>query len=83
MSWNPAQPPSGDALGRILERLVALERRLLGLERAKPTAIVVEGPRSDLTGNRGPRVQMGLLTDGTYGIERWSSTGVRQTPTWS
>jgi hypothetical protein len=45
------------------------------------------GPRSDDPegdgSNVGVRVRIGELSDGSYGIERYTSAGVRQTPTWS
>lgn len=82
-------------MGRVLrdpqERLLALiqglNTRLKALERAHPETTSFEGPRSDDPhgngSNRGPRVRIGLLSDGSYGIERWTEAGVRQTPTWS
>jgi hypothetical protein len=48
-----------------------------------PTSYSINGPRSDLTGGWGPRVRIGILSDLSYGIERYSSGGVRTTPTWS
>jgi hypothetical protein len=57
-------------------------RRLRALERQNPRTYVVTGPRSDLPGGVGPRVRYGELSDGTYGVERWTSAGVRQLPTW-
>lgn len=76
-----------DPQERFLALLAALDRRLRALERAHPEATSYEGPRSDDPhangSNRGLRVRIGLLSDGTYGIERWTEAGVRQTPTWS
>lgn len=48
-----------------------------------PDSFALNGPRSDLAGGWGVRVRMGLLSDGSYGVERYTSTGVRQVPTWS
>lgn len=35
-----------------------------------------EGQRTDIAGGRGPRVTVGRMSDGKYGIRVWSSTGV-------
>lgn len=59
-----------------------LERRVAALERATPDSFAIFGPRSDLAGGRGVRVRVGLLSDGTYGVERFSSAGTRTVPTW-
>jgi hypothetical protein len=65
------------------ERLDELERRVGAIERANPRAIVVHGIRTDLASGRGPRVRVLELSDGTYGIERWTAAGVRQVATFS
>jgi hypothetical protein len=77
----------GDPHGRLAGILTGIERRLRAVERAHPTTTSYDGPRADDPAGDGshwgPRVRIGLLADGTYGVERWTSTGVRQTPTWS
>lgn len=52
-------------------------------ETVTPDSYCINGPRSDLPSGWGPRVRIGLLSDSSYGIERYTSTGVRQTTTWS
>lgn len=77
----------GDPHERLLAILDVIGERLRALERAHPETTSFEGPRSDDPhgngSNRGPRVRVGLLSDGSYGIERWTESGTRQTPTWS
>jgi hypothetical protein len=66
---------------RLLTKLGELERRLRALESSTPQSITFHGPRSDL-GGTGPRVRIGLLSDDTYGVERWAEDGTRSVPTW-
>lgn len=80
---NPSLPEPAAPLERLYAAIAQLERRLQGVERLHPEFIVVEGARTDLAGGRGPRVRFGLLTDSNYGVERWTSAGARQVPTWS
>lgn len=78
---------SPDPHRRLAQRLESGERRLRALERGGRTTYVVEGPRSDDPHgdgtNWGPRVVVGLLSDDSYGVERWLEDGTRETPTWS
>lgn len=72
------KPPSlGDHLGTI--------RRQEAREHSRHDSYVFYGPRNDSPygGEDGPRVQVGLLSDGTYGVERWDADGGRTTPTWA
>lgn len=69
-----------DGLRALMEDV---KRRLRALERVHPESATYEGPRSDLAAGRGPRVRVGLLSDGTYGIERWSSAGSREVGTFA
>lgn len=76
-----------DPRDRLLDQLDEFDRRLRNVERSKPTAIVFTGPRTDtatdgVVNGEGPRVRIGLLSDGTYGVERWQADGTRETPTW-
>lgn len=48
-----------------------------------PDSTALNGPRSDLASGWGIRVRFGLLSDGSYGIERYTASGTRQVPTWS
>lgn len=48
-----------------------------------PDSTAWNGPRTDLSTGWGVRVRVGKLSDGSFGIERYTSTGVRQVPTWS
>lgn len=66
----------------VSRELDELARRVAALERSAPDSFAVYGPRSDLAGGRGVRVRFGLLSDGTYGVERFSAAGVRTVPTW-
>jgi hypothetical protein len=83
VSANPHLPPQLDPVARMMDRLARIEARLASLERLNFESIVLDGPRSDLPALVGPRVRIGLLSDGSYGVERWSASGVRTTPTWS
>lgn len=65
------------------ERLEEIERRVGALERQNPRAIDVDGIRTDLPSGRGPRVRILELSDGTFGVERWTAAGVRQVATFS
>lgn len=78
MSGTARHPDDG-----LLRLLDELQARLGALERRAPPYQTVDGPRTDLPSGRGPRVRTGLLTDGSYGIERWTEAGVRQIPTWN
>lgn len=68
---------------RLLDELDDVQRRLRALERSAPAYIVVEGPRTDIAGGRGPRARFGLLSDGSYGAERWTAAGVRTVATFA
>ncbi len=48
-----------------------------------PAKTSLNGVRSDLPEGHGVRVRIGELSDGSFGIERYSSAGVRTTVTWS
>lgn len=72
MAGTPGNPDE-----RLMNELDDVQRRLRALERRAPQYLVVEGPRTDLAGGRGPRARFGLLTDGTYGAERWTAAGAR------
>ena len=50
---------------------------------SSPEGFAYHGVRTDLPGGRGIRTRIGRLSDGSYGIERYTSTGVRQVVTWS
>lgn len=67
---------------RLVEEVISLRERVGALERRAPTYSTVDGPRSDLPAGRGPRLRYGLLSDGSYGVERWTLEGVRQLPAW-
>ena len=60
-------------------RVRALERA----ERARPESTIFEGPRTDLSSGRGVRVRIGLLSDGTYGVERFAADGTRTVATFA
>lgn len=73
------------AQNRLLQVIDSHEERLDSLERRD--TIEIWGTRTDDPegdgSNEGVRVRVGELSDGTFGIERYTSTGTRQTPTWS
>jgi hypothetical protein len=48
-----------------------------------PDSVALNGPRNDLPSLWGVRVRIGLLSDGSYGVERYTINGIRQVPTWS
>jgi hypothetical protein len=52
----------------------------------QPETTSLSGPRTDDPhGNgsqRGVRVRIGKLSDGSYGVERWLADGTRQVPSW-
>lgn len=75
MSLNPGLPQGGDAFARLWERLAALERELEAQK--KENSFTIYGERTDLATGIGPRARFGVLSDGTYGAERWTSAGVR------
>jgi hypothetical protein len=75
-SLNAQPPPSGDPFQRFNDRIVNLERQVASLTQLRAVTTTWYGPRSDLSG-QGPRVAAGLLSDGTYGVEVWSASGVR------
>jgi hypothetical protein len=61
----------------LLQRLDDLEEQVRKLNRRAPQILVINGTRTDQPSGKGPRVQLGLLTDGVhYGLEIWSSAGV-------
>lgn len=64
-----------------------LSRQVSALATAQPETTSLAGPRSDDPhGNgsmRGVRVRVGLLSDGSYGVERWLEDGTRQVPSWA
>lgn len=70
-----------------LNAVLELARRVSALERGRPQAGQIDGPRSDDPAGDGSlwgaRLRWGLLSDGSYGVERWASDGTRTTPTWS
>lgn len=79
---------AGDPNEKWLQLLDDYERRLRALERTSPVSVTFRGPRTDagtpgVVDGKGPRVRIGLLSDGSYGVERWTAAGVRQVPTWS
>jgi hypothetical protein len=79
---NVRRPPSEE------QAAAALTRRIRRLENpGQRLSAIYYGTRTDLASPThpayGPRVTIGLLSDGSYGIERWTSAGVRTTPTWS
>lgn len=82
MPTDPAIPPSTLPEIRSEERLSALERQSRVPAVARETHVFY-GQRTDLPAGWGPRVRIGLLSDGSYGVERWTSSGTRQVPTWS
>jgi len=59
-------------------------RRDRARQHARKEALIFYGPRNDApySGEDGPRVQVGRLSDDTYGIETWDVDGVRTTVTW-
>lgn len=81
MTLDPSLPPAASAQESVFSRLAALERKAEAQE--KQTSITFLGSRTDLAAGIGPRARFGVLTDGTFGAERWTSAGVRQLPTWS
>jgi hypothetical protein len=48
-----------------------------------PDTLALNGPRSDDPAGWNTRIHFGLLTDGSYGLERITSNGTRQVVTWS
>lgn len=82
-------------MGRTAKKTGAQARLLQVLENGdarqgaseRRTSYEVWGTRTDDPegdgSNIGVRVRFGLLSDGSYGIERYTSAGTRQTPTWS
>lgn len=65
------------------QQIADLQALVQRLQASQPDSIAILGPRSDLTGGKGVRVRIGLLSDATYGIERFTSAGTRQTVTWA
>ena len=78
---DPSLPPAGTSLESLWRRVASLERQVEAME--KQGSVIIFGTRSDLAAGVGPRVQMGVLTDGTFGIERWTSAGVRTVGTFT
>lgn len=78
MAGTPGNPDE-----RLLDELDEIRRQLRALARRAPQYVVVEGPRTDIAGGRGPRARFGLLSDGTYGAERWTAAGVRTVATFA
>ena len=72
---------------RFVSDYLQLRERVRRLEQANPEVVVVYGPRSDaaadVEGGEGPRLRLGVLSDGTYGVERWTEAGARQVATFS
>lgn len=73
---------SRDPHDRLADRLAGIERRLRAMERGFPQVLTLEGPRTDLPAGRGPRVRIGLLSDDTYGAERWAEDGTHSVADW-
>jgi hypothetical protein len=48
-----------------------------------PERNAINGLRTDADDGWGTRFRFGLLDDGSYGVERFTSGGARQTLTWS
>lgn len=75
-----------DPRDRLKNRLLDLERRVAALGRSRAVFLTFDGPRSDDPrgdgSDIGPRVRIGLLSDDSYGVERWLEDGTRETPTW-
>jgi hypothetical protein len=77
---TPTHPTDLAALREIIRDL---QQRVAALESGAPDYWQVFGPRADLAEGDGRRVRVGLLSDGTYGVERWNgTTGVRTVPSW-
>lgn len=72
-------PVLPDSAARQLGRI---EKKQARAEAGTPESYAILGPRSDLATGVGVRVRIGLLSDGSYGIERYTSSGTRQVPTW-
>jgi hypothetical protein len=51
--------------------------------RRRGRSVSYHGPRTDIGRGWGVRVRIGRLSDGSYGVERWTTGGSRQTPSWS
>lgn len=80
----------GTGLGRLataVAKTVESVKSSGGGAAVQPATTSLSGPRTDDPhgngSNRGVRVRIGLLSDGSYGVERWLEDGTRQTPTWS
>jgi hypothetical protein len=48
-----------------------------------PEKVALNGPRLDDPSGWGTRYRLGKLSDGSYGVERFTSSGTRQTIVWS
>lgn len=80
---TPPPAPASSSVSVSGSTPAAPEETLARAAVTTPEFTIYPGPRSDLPGGWGPRVRTGLLSDTTYGIERWSSTGVRTVGTFS
>ena len=65
--------------------LAQLAKQVESLQRRRLRTATFYGTRDDApySGGLGPRVRVGELSDGTFGIERYTAAGVRQTVTWA
>jgi hypothetical protein len=75
-----SKPILPDSDARLIGRIARTVERQ---ESGTPERFAILGPRSDAASGFGVRVRIGLLGDGSFGIERFSASGTRQTTTWS